>query len=213
MADESTHAKHAETLLNHAFDMVENQDHLQASEKIWGSVAHTLKQIAEKHGWPHESNNDLARIAGYLSAVTDNDDIRGAYGRARSFHTNFYEDEYEMEDIEKGLAAADALIQLLQDADRQLDGGALPPNRAASPNDYYARQQTTEMNSYVNALRKQGLSSYDASAAARVVHESKRRGVAGVSFTVGAARHRVTIGKDGLPKVAKPRSAASATPR
>ena len=201
----STHATHARNLLEHAAEMVENADRLQASEKIWGSVAHALKEIAEKRGWQDESINDLARIAGYLAVITGNDDIREKYRSARAFHTNFYEDEYEMEDIESGLASAEALIGLLKDADARLDGGVALPHGAASPEEYYARQQVTDLNRYTFTLRKQGLTSHEASAAARVVHESKRGGMGEVSFTVGAGKRRVTLGKDGMPQVSRPR--------
>ena len=40
------HTKHAAQLLDHADDMAEDRDRLQASERIGGTVAHTLKQTA-----------------------------------------------------------------------------------------------------------------------------------------------------------------------
>ena len=88
------HAKHAARLIDHADDMVEAKDRLQASEKVWGSVAHTIKQIAARHGWKHESNEDLSNTVRYLADATGDKTLHVKYGYARSFHTNFYEDEY-----------------------------------------------------------------------------------------------------------------------
>ena len=143
MSDEIKHAVHAVTFLAHAQERIEADDRLQASEKVWGAVAQTLKHIAEKHGWENESDRDLAQIAGYLAASTDNTSINALYGTARSHHTNFYEDEYLMEQIEAGRNSAEELIDLLLDADRRWAEGARPPNRATSPLDYAHRCRPT----------------------------------------------------------------------
>ena len=110
----------------------------QASEKVWVSVAHTLKQIAEKHGWPHQYNAELSRLVDYMAAIPGNEDLTGAYRDARSLHTNFYENEYSMRSIEDGQKRAEAFVRRLREVDRQLDGGALPPNGATSPDEYAA---------------------------------------------------------------------------
>ena len=39
------HAAHSAALLVHAQEMIDKGDRLQASEKIWGAVAHKLKEI------------------------------------------------------------------------------------------------------------------------------------------------------------------------
>ena len=208
MSDARKHARNATRLLEHADDMVEADDLLQASEKIWGTVAHTLKQIAEKHGWRNESFTDLAQIADYLAAVTGDREINEQYQRARGFHTNFYEDEFTLRQIAPGVAMADDLVERLRTADRQVAQGVLPPGGAKSPGAYVLQTKATDMNRDIAALRKQGLSSTEATVAAQILQRarSRRANVLGVSFTIGADRRRVTVGKDGQPRVSKPRS-------
>ena len=133
-----THAEHAETFQEHAEMMVKTSQHLQASEKVWGSVAHTLKRIAEKHGWPHQHDAETARMVAYLSAIPGNEEINGEYVKVRGLHRNFYEDTYTLEQIEDVRKDAEAFIQKLQAVDRQLDEGALPPNGATSPAEHMA---------------------------------------------------------------------------
>ena len=137
MSDEHKHAAHADRLLDHADDMVEARDRMQASEKIWGSVAHTLKEVAERHGWPNESKSDLVRIAIYLSAVSRDPDMRTRFFAVRSFHTNFYEDEYPLSAIKSGVDLAEGLVEQLRAADERVQGGERPRNGAETPNDYY----------------------------------------------------------------------------
>lgn len=45
------HADHSARLLAHAQEMIGKGDRLQASEKIWGAVAHKMKEIACGRGW------------------------------------------------------------------------------------------------------------------------------------------------------------------
>ena len=112
-----------------------------ASEKIWRSVAHTIKQIAEKHGWENESDTDLAMIAVYLAEVAGDDDIHIGYLAAGYFHTNFYEDHRTMEQIKQGLAIAEDLIGRLLAAERRYEKGSRPPNGADNPTDYHDRRE------------------------------------------------------------------------
>ena len=201
------HARHAARLLKHADEMAEDRDHLQASEKIWGSVAHTLKQIAEKRDWPHESNSDLTKVVGYLTAATGDNAIKEQYQRARSFHTNFYEDEYPLEDIKEGVLMAQSLVARLNAAARKVDAGARPQNGADNPTDYNLRQDTSDINAATASLRRQGLTNIEAAEAAQVLRRVRSHRVLfrDVSFRVGDQQKRVTVGKDGMPRVGKPK--------
>ena len=116
----------------------EKADHLQASKKIWESVAHTLKGIAERHGWENNGNADLGRIAGYLTALSGDKEIDKGFNSASAFHRNFYEDEFELDRIEEGALKAAATIKRLRKAAAQYDEGTLPSNGAPNPTDYYA---------------------------------------------------------------------------
>ena len=141
MATSRKHAKHAAWVLDHADDTVTARDRRQASEKIWRSVAHTVEQIAERHGWPHESKADLALTVSYLADATGDETIREKYQRARSFHTNFYEDEYSMENIKRAVPMAERLTAQLRQASQKVKDGARPPNGAKDPLEY---QKLTE---------------------------------------------------------------------
>ena len=136
MATSRKHAKHAAWVLDHADDTVTARDRRQASENIRRSVAHTVKQIAERHGWPHKSKADLSNTVSYLADATGDDTIREKYERARSFLTNFYEDEYPMENIERGVSMAKGFAAQLRQASQRVKDGARPPNGANSPLEY-----------------------------------------------------------------------------
>ena len=130
------HAKHAARLLDHAGKQVTAKDRRQASEKIWRSVAHTVKQISARHGWPHKSNADLANTVAYLADSTGDETMQVKYGYARSFHTNFYEDEYSIKDIEEGVTMAKGLTAQLRQASQKVKDGARPQNGANNPLEY-----------------------------------------------------------------------------
>lgn len=202
--DAGKHRENAEEFLDHAEDMVVEENNLQASEKIWGAVSQTLKEIAEKHGWPNESHNDLRRIAGYLAAVADDGEITAGFSSASDFHTNFYEDTYAIDQITHGLRKAEETVERLRKADAQADDGVLPPNGGSSPEDYYARLKHQGSNATLRALREQELTNDESGYATRIINAAKFPMVDALSFKIGADRRRVTVSGDGRPKVGKP---------
>ena len=111
------HAAHSTTLLAHAQEMIDKGDRLQASEKIWGAVAHKLKEIARKRGWSWRKHGAYNALVGYLRHETHNPELGTLFRSADSFHANFYDDQYEQWQLEDGLADAKKLIALLEDAD------------------------------------------------------------------------------------------------
>ena len=50
-------------LLQQAEEELDKGDVLQASEKIWLSVAHELKAIAQHRGWNHRYHNHIRAVA------------------------------------------------------------------------------------------------------------------------------------------------------
>ncbi len=130
------HREMADTLLAHAYEMAEKGDRLQASEKIWGAVAQTLKEIAAKHGWKHTSHADLGLIADYLSAAAGDRQLGEGFVNAVGFHRNFYEDEFSLERIENGILTAEGTIARLRAADARVAAGAKPSNGARTPHLY-----------------------------------------------------------------------------
>ena len=157
MSDEQKHAEHADRLLDHDDDMVEARDRRQASEKIWRSVAHTLKEIAERHGWPNSSQSDLVRIAAYLSAVSRDPEMQTKFFAVRAFHSNFYEDEFPMSAIERGVGVAEGLVEQLRAADEFVQEGETPANGTKTPNDHYDRENSDDRSTTASQLRRLGL--------------------------------------------------------
>lgn len=53
------HAAHSARMLEHAAEMIERGERLQASEKMWGAVAQRLIAIARARGWQSEQEAPL----------------------------------------------------------------------------------------------------------------------------------------------------------
>lgn len=125
------HSVHRERMLRHADVMLDKGDRLQASEKIWGAVAHAVKQVARRRQWPNSSHEDLQDIARYLgwkgSYLTATDgEINMRFTAAESWHSNFYSDTRSVPNIRAGLRNAERLVSLLTKLDE-----TLPLNLAA----------------------------------------------------------------------------------
>ena len=61
-----SHRSHSNRFLVHADEMIRKGDRLQASEKIWGAVAHILKAVANERGWEHDGHQRLRNVALHL---------------------------------------------------------------------------------------------------------------------------------------------------
>ena len=75
------------------------EDHLQASEKLWGAASHALIAVAQQRNWPHGSHRALKKAARLL--VDETGDMATSCRvrvSAEKFHANFYHDF--MEDFE-----------------------------------------------------------------------------------------------------------------
>ena len=118
-----SHAIHSRRMLEHAAEMIEQGDRLQASEKLWGAAAHRLKEIAEERGWPNSSHADGFAIAGYLADQARTPLIASLFATASDTHQNFYEDRLDVDDLERRLRDIRALLALLDEAH-----AALPPD-------------------------------------------------------------------------------------
>ena len=108
--------------------MIDKGDRLQASEKIWGAVAHKLKDIARKRGWSWRKHGGCNALVGYLRHETHNPELGTLFRSADSLHANFYDDQYERWQLEDGLADAKKLIALLDDADAAVPQDAPLPH-------------------------------------------------------------------------------------
>ena len=131
------HAVHRDRLLEHAERMLAEGDRLQASEKIWGAVAHGLKAVAGERGWPYETHADAGVIASYVANQVAQPDISVYFRAIRDLHRNFYDDEQEIDEIRDALGYARRMLDLLNAAH-----AAMPPDTPmpTSPQ-YRARAQ------------------------------------------------------------------------
>ena len=113
-------AIHSRRLLDHAAEMLERGDRIQASEKIWGAAACQVKAIADARGWPNTSHTDGYSIVGYIARQIDNEQIDILYAVASDTHQNFYEDRLQIAHLQVRLRAITELIRLLEEAHRDL---------------------------------------------------------------------------------------------
>ena len=102
--------------LEHAEDLFRAGDTLQASEKAWGAVAHRVKSIARRRNWPSGSHQALGVIKDRLAEESDNPGMLvELYMRVELLHTNFYEDWFKRETVERGVRSARELTAILQE--------------------------------------------------------------------------------------------------
>lgn len=66
------HDELSRRLLEHAEAMIAEGDRLQASEKVWGAVAHKIKAIAAERGWSNRSHVDTQAIVRHVAAQPGN---------------------------------------------------------------------------------------------------------------------------------------------
>lgn len=84
--------------------MIRKGDRLQASEKIWGAVAHALKAVANERGWERDGHQRLRNVALHLQdhPAVDDPEIGTLLRSVEAFHRNFYNDNMAMEEISSG---------------------------------------------------------------------------------------------------------------
>ena len=109
--------EHSASLLAHAQEMLDKGDRLQASEKIWGAVAHKVKGIARRRGWGWNDHDGVRHVVTYFRNQTRNHELGTLLRSANDIHVNFYNDELQDQDLADGLADAKRLIALLDEAD------------------------------------------------------------------------------------------------
>ena len=135
-------------LLQQAEDELEKGDALQGSEKIWLSVAHELKAIAQQRGWNNRYHNHLRTIASCLSLEWDRPDWETTFGAIEGLHTNGYEHQRSVIQVQPYLALARTYCQDL--AQTLLSN---PPDVALS--DFQRQSQTRLLNGLTRPLSEQ----------------------------------------------------------
>ena len=86
-------------LLRQAEEELEKGDALQASEKIWGAVAHALKAVAQQRGWNHRFHNHLRAVAYFLAREWNRSGWNINFDAFDAMHTNLYEHHIHVGDL------------------------------------------------------------------------------------------------------------------
>ena len=123
MATAVRHQEISDQFIEHAEDEFRKGDLLQASEKIWGALAHCVKAIARRRGWRNESHQDIRRNAYELIDLTDAPRQNALLFKAiELLHVNFYEDTYadRPQEVERGIEDARELIGAMKIAETRL---------------------------------------------------------------------------------------------
>ena len=93
-----------------------NGDHLQASEKAWGAVAHRLTSIAISRGWRHGGHRDFYVIIRRLgSEVADAEMPSNLFRSADSLHANFYTDFLTVQSVRGKIEDSKRLLNMLEE--------------------------------------------------------------------------------------------------
>ena len=98
-------------LLEQARQELDNQDILQASEKVWGATAHVIKAAAQQRGWNHRWHNDLRDAANYIGFERNRPDLRDLFRSLETLHVNYYEHQKEASEVQDGINAAEVYIR------------------------------------------------------------------------------------------------------
>ena len=103
-----------------AWEHLEKDDLPQASNKAWGLVAETVKDISAQHGGFIHSHRgivevlfELAELAGNFGDMAIRSEINRALMTARDLHANFYENELHDNTVLEGLIQCEELSALL----------------------------------------------------------------------------------------------------
>ena len=114
------HWAHSERLMQHAFDELAKGDRIQASEKAWGAMAHTLKAIADERGLVYGRHSQAWDIVfAILAEVSDparQAVISGGFAMATDLHRNFYDDIHLRERLDWQLDLVRRAIVYLNEA-------------------------------------------------------------------------------------------------
>ncbi len=126
------HVQMGRRFLEQARIELDKGDRLQASEKVWGAVAHSLKAVGIQRGWVHDSHANVIAIGEHLAREFERDDFYDYVATAESMHVNFYENRREEDGVRRALDRAAVFIAELDEV------------RASPPRPYTIRDVTDQ---------------------------------------------------------------------
>ena len=89
--DASEHIQTARDFLVRSEQEFDAGERLQASEKLWGAVAHAILAVAQQRGWQFGSHHDLVQAARNISAELADTSVYDRFRRTRRLHANYYQ--------------------------------------------------------------------------------------------------------------------------
>ena len=101
-------------LLQQADEELNAGDTQQASEKVWGAAAQSIKSLAESRGWNHQHHGLLRDAIMELCDEQGRLDLIPLYHAARSLHTNYYEHEHGSSEVRNHMLLAQELMGHLE---------------------------------------------------------------------------------------------------
>ena len=100
--------------IRQADEELANGDHIQASEKAWGAVAHYFKSIAARRDWRQNSHRDYYINMELLrNESVDKEEFRRFFLAADGLHANFYNDYMSAEQVGESVEDAKKLLSML----------------------------------------------------------------------------------------------------
>ena len=100
MRDE-THGEIALRFLSDSDREFDAEDHLQASEKLWGAASHAVMAVAIDREWGEcRTHRELKNAVGRLAEEINDKRPIAEFGIAERFHKNFYHNEMSEYDIQ-----------------------------------------------------------------------------------------------------------------
>jgi len=101
-------------LLEKAREALEEDDLVQASEKLWGAAAQMVKSVAERRGWPHGGHRELFLVVSRVAQETGDRRFSAFFREANGLHWNFYEHWMDRYHVEQGLESIQELVEKLE---------------------------------------------------------------------------------------------------
>jgi len=104
----------SERYLGEAKNFLEEEDLVQASEKLWGAAALIVRSVAAKRGLKLEKHGSLWSFIDKLSAENRDEEIVRFFAVANGLHRNFYENQMTRRTVEIALKDVERFIKKLR---------------------------------------------------------------------------------------------------
>lgn len=104
----------SEKYLAEGKELLEKDDPVQASEKLWGAAALAIKMVAAKRGLKLERHGSLWEFVDQISRERKDEAIVRFFAVANGLHRNFYEAQMTKRAVTIALGDIERLIATLQ---------------------------------------------------------------------------------------------------